>query len=63
MVARGFSIAMIVAALVSVCCAQGKSVVAPGAEVQKLAGDFQKHFEKAYGNKNIDPEVAAQCPK
>ena len=30
---------------------------------KKLAGDFQKHFDKAYGNKNIDPEVAAQCPK
>lgn len=30
---------------------------------KKLAADFQKHFEKAYGNKNIDPAVAAQCPK
>ena len=30
---------------------------------KKLASDFWKHFEKAYGNKNIDPEVIAQCPK
>jgi len=28
----------------------------------KLAGEFAAHFEKAYGNKNIDPEVAKQCP-
>ena len=30
---------------------------------QKLAADFAAHFEKAYGNKNIDPAVAAECPK
>ena len=29
---------------------------------RKLAGEFAAHFEKAYGNKHIDPEVAAQCP-
>ncbi len=29
---------------------------------KKLAVDFAKYYEKAYGNKNIDPEVAAQCP-
>jgi len=28
----------------------------------RLANDFAVHFKKAYGNKNIDPEVAAQCP-
>ena len=41
MVARGFTIALIVVAAVAVCNAQGKGVVAPGAEVQKLAGDFR----------------------
>ncbi|MEA3334030.1 MAG: phosphoenolpyruvate carboxykinase (ATP) [Pseudomonadota bacterium] len=29
---------------------------------QKLAGEFAAHFEKAYGNKNIAAEIAAQCP-
>jgi phosphoenolpyruvate carboxykinase (ATP) len=28
----------------------------------KLAGEFAAHFEAAYGNKGIDPAVAAQCP-
>ncbi len=28
----------------------------------KLARDFKNHFDKAYGNKNIDPKVAEQCP-
>jgi phosphoenolpyruvate carboxykinase (ATP) len=28
----------------------------------KLAGEFSAHFDKAYGDKNIDPEVRAQCP-
>jgi phosphoenolpyruvate carboxykinase (ATP) len=28
----------------------------------KLAADFSKHFDKAYGNKGIDPAVASQCP-
>ena len=29
---------------------------------KKLAHHFSDHFDKAYGNKNIDPAVAAQCP-
>ena len=29
---------------------------------RKLAGEFAAHFDKAYGNKNIAPEVAKQCP-
>jgi len=29
---------------------------------QKLAEEFVAHFEKAYGGKSIDPEVAQQCP-
>lgn len=28
----------------------------------KLASDFSKHFDKAYGTKDIDPEIRAQCP-
>jgi phosphoenolpyruvate carboxykinase (ATP) len=28
----------------------------------KLAAEFASHFDKAYGNKGIAPEVAAQCP-
>lgn len=28
----------------------------------KLATEFAAHFDKAYGNKGIAPEVAAQCP-
>jgi phosphoenolpyruvate carboxykinase (ATP) len=32
------------------------------ARAQKLASDFRTHFEKAYGDKNIAPAVAAQCP-
>jgi len=28
----------------------------------KLASEFAAHFDKAYGNKGIDPAVAAQCP-
>ena len=28
----------------------------------KLAAEFCAHFEKAYGDKGIDPQVAAQCP-
>ncbi len=27
-----------------------------------LAADFSAHFDKAYGNKGIDPAVARQCP-
>ena len=29
---------------------------------KKLASEFSTHFDKAYGNKNIDPSVRAQCP-
>jgi phosphoenolpyruvate carboxykinase (ATP) len=29
---------------------------------QKLACDFSDHFDRAYGNKGIDPDVASQCP-
>ena len=29
---------------------------------RKLAADFGTHFDKAYGNKGIDPDVASQCP-
>ena len=29
---------------------------------RKLAADFSAHFDKAYGNKGIDPVVVSQCP-
>ena len=29
---------------------------------QKLAQDFSDHFDKVYGDKNIDPKITAQCP-
>ncbi len=29
---------------------------------RKLADDFSRHFDQAYGNKNIDAKVRAQCP-
>jgi len=29
---------------------------------QRLASDFSNHFDKAYGNKNIDAKIVAQCP-
>lgn len=29
---------------------------------QKLADDFQSHFDRSYGNKNIDAKIRAQCP-
>jgi len=32
------------------------------ARAKKLAGEFAAHFAKAYGDKGIDPAVAAQCP-
>jgi len=32
------------------------------ARAKKLADDFCTHFDKAYGDKNIDSAVAAQCP-
>ncbi|GAB4283717.1 MAG: phosphoenolpyruvate carboxykinase (ATP) [Deferrisomatales bacterium] len=32
------------------------------ARAQKLAREFSAHFDKAYGDKGIDPQVRAQCP-
>ncbi|MFC2078601.1 phosphoenolpyruvate carboxykinase (ATP) [Candidatus Bipolaricaulota bacterium] len=32
------------------------------ARATKLAAEFASHFDKAYGNKGIDPAVAAMCP-
>ncbi len=32
------------------------------ARARKLASEFSRHFDKAYGNKNIDPAVVRQCP-
>ncbi len=32
------------------------------ARARKLASDFCAHFDAAYGDKNIDPAVARQCP-
>jgi phosphoenolpyruvate carboxykinase (ATP) len=32
------------------------------ARAQRLADDFSAHFDRAYGEKNIDRAVAAQCP-
>jgi phosphoenolpyruvate carboxykinase (ATP) len=29
---------------------------------EKLAKEFSAYFDKAYGDKNIDPAVTAQCP-
>jgi len=29
---------------------------------KKLASEFSTHFDKAYGDKNIDPAIRAQCP-
>ncbi|MEN8222168.1 MAG: phosphoenolpyruvate carboxykinase (ATP) [Acidobacteriota bacterium] len=29
---------------------------------EKLASEFSAHFDKVYGNKNIDPEVVKSCP-
>ena len=37
-------------------------VAAYDARASKLASEFAAHFDKAYGNKGIDPDVAAQCP-
>ena len=33
------------------------------ARAKKLAADFAANFKKAYGDKNIDAAVAAQCPE
>jgi phosphoenolpyruvate carboxykinase (ATP) len=32
------------------------------ARAARLARDFSAHFDKAYGDKNITPTIAAQCP-
>jgi phosphoenolpyruvate carboxykinase (ATP) len=32
------------------------------ARAGRLASEFSAHYDKAYGNKGIDPAVAAQCP-
>jgi phosphoenolpyruvate carboxykinase (ATP) len=32
------------------------------ARAEKLAQDFRAHFDRAYGDKNIDPNVAKECP-
>jgi gluconolactonase len=40
MIARGIAIGLVVATISAVCCAQTPSVVAPGAQGKKLAGDF-----------------------
>ena len=29
---------------------------------KKVASDFKEHFEEAYGDKGIDPEVVKECP-
>jgi len=39
-----------------------KDVAAYDARAKHLAGEFAAHFAKAYGDKGIDPAVAAQCP-
>ena len=39
-----------------------KDPVAYDARAAKLAKEFAAHFDKAYGNKGIAPEVVAQCP-
>ena len=41
MIAKGFTVVLIVAATVGVCSAQKGNIVAAGAEVKKLAGDFK----------------------
>ncbi len=32
------------------------------ARARRLAADFSAHFDRAYGDKNIDPAIARQCP-
>ena len=39
-----------------------KDPIAYDARAAKLATEFAAHFDKAYGDKGIAPEVAAQCP-
>jgi phosphoenolpyruvate carboxykinase (ATP) len=39
-----------------------ENAAAYDARASKLAAEFAAHFDQAYGNKGIDPAVAAQCP-
>jgi len=39
-----------------------KDLAAYDARAAKLAVEFAVHFDKAYGEKGIDPEVAGMCP-
>jgi phosphoenolpyruvate carboxykinase (ATP) len=39
-----------------------KDKAAYDARAKKLAEEFARHFDKAYGGKGIDPEVARECP-
>ena len=39
-----------------------KDPVAYDVRAAKLSKEFAAHFDKAYGNKGIAPEVVAQCP-
>jgi len=39
-----------------------KDAAAYDTRAAKLAGEFAAHFSKAYGDKGIDPAVAAECP-
>jgi phosphoenolpyruvate carboxykinase (ATP) len=39
-----------------------EDVVAYDARADKLAAEFSEHFDKAYGDKGIEPAVTAQCP-
>jgi len=39
-----------------------KDPAAYDARATKLAAEFASHFDEAYGDKGISPEVAAQCP-
>jgi len=32
------------------------------ARADRLAAEFRTHFEKAYGDRNISPEIARECP-
>jgi len=41
MVAKRFTVVLVVAALMDVCSAKDSGIVSPGAEVKKLAGDFK----------------------
>jgi phosphoenolpyruvate carboxykinase (ATP) len=43
-------------------CASWADPTAYEARARMLAGEFADHFRKTFGNKGIDPVVAAQCP-